>query len=494
MWGADQRRWLAATVVAVVLFVLVGASADNAARPSLAPSGWAPGLWLPFALSPAAVTGCLWAAYLIGGIGTYAALRAAPRGRLASLPWWPIVALGLLVLVTQPFGSADHVNYAAYGRIWVDSGDPYTQSPIAWAGGTDPVTSRVESPWTTAPSVYGPVATLLQGLTAVLDGDNLRQVVWCWQVVCVLAWLATRWLLRRLTDDHARVEVLWTLNPLVLGLGVFGAHVDLVAVPFAVAAIVLVGRSPAAAGMLAGLAAATKVTYAAVLAGLVLAWWLHERPRFARRLALGLGAALVTLAVVHLPFGRHTYDQLLAVRRSVSLATPWRLLLDGLSGTFGSPAMRTVISIGAAVLALALAGLLWRLTEGLAHGSPQGVVVRVTLVLTTAYTLAAPYSLPWYDMLTWALLPVLAASVLDAVLLARGVVMAWAYVPGRVLGMTPGVERVTLGFRRYVAPYVNLAVWLGLGALAARATPRGRRPRAGRPRGRRPRGSAPTSR
>ena len=35
------------------------------------------------------------------------------------------VVLGVLALLTGPFGSADHTNYAAYGRISALGGDPY---------------------------------------------------------------------------------------------------------------------------------------------------------------------------------------------------------------------------------------------------------------------------------------------------------------------------------------------------------------------------------
>ena len=46
--------------------------------------------------------------------------------------------------------------------------------------------------------------------------------------------------------------------------------------------------------------------------------------------------------------------------------------------------------------------------------------------------------------------------------------MAVAYVPGRVVGMTPTVERVTLWVRRTPVPYAVLLVW-GWLTLAASA-------------------------
>ena len=54
------------------------------------------------------------------------------RRRVAALrTWlWP-GGLALLALVTAPFGSADHVNYLAYGRILVTGGDPWVDAPIS---------------------------------------------------------------------------------------------------------------------------------------------------------------------------------------------------------------------------------------------------------------------------------------------------------------------------------------------------------------------------
>ena len=111
-------------------------------------------------------------------------------------------------------------------------------------GGLDPVTSRVEAPWTTEPSVYGPFGTLLHGLSAWVGGGSLREGVWVWQLLVVLSWLAVRALLRAVLDPdlHGRVDVLWTLNPLVVGIGVLGAHIDVVATALALAAVVVAAR------------------------------------------------------------------------------------------------------------------------------------------------------------------------------------------------------------------------------------------------------------
>lgn len=461
------------------ILLAVGLLGPSAAKPGLGPRGWAPGE-LPWAPSSALVTALLATAYLLGAAGVALALLRPPD---RAWSWRGPAALAGLALATGPFGSADHTNYAAYGRIAAQGGDPYLVPPVQWAGGADPVTSAVEPPWTETVSVYGPFATLLHMASSLAGGDSVRETVWVWQVLTVLAWLAVRLVLVRLASDPVRVDVLWTANPLVFGVGVLGAHLDVIATALALAALALASRSPAAAGLLTGLAMSTKITFGVVGMALLIAWLRDDPRQLARRAALCALGALVAVVPLHLWAGPHVFDQLGAARRSVSLATPWRPVLELLTGPVSPGVVRSLISGLSVVLFAALALALWRLTVGRAPDTVVGQSVRWALVLSTAYTLAAPYSLPWYDSLTWATLPVLAASALDLVLLARLAVMALAYVPGRVVGMTETVERVTLAFRRHVAPYAALLVWAAVVTLAGRSG-------SGRPGARRPRGPA----
>ena len=112
-----------------------------------------------------------------------------------------------------------------------------------------------------------------------------------------------------------------------------------------------------------------------------------------------------------------------------------------------------------------------------------GDAVRAAVVLSAAWVLTAPYALPWYDALVWAPLALVGPSLLDRALLARLVVLSLAYVPGRVVGLTPLVETLTLGFRRYVAPLLVLAVVVTVVRWALRGSAGGGRagPRAAPP-------------
>jgi hypothetical protein len=140
------------------------------------------------------------------------------------------------------------------------------------------------------------------------------------------------------------------------------------------------------------------------------------------------------------------------------------------------------------VVAVLLTVLLGRrLTERPIPRDPAvGSATTAAVVLLGAWVLSAPYALPWYDAMVWAFLPLVAPSRLDGALLARLGVLALGYVPGRVVGLGPQVERVTLGFRRDVAPWLVLAaiIVVVLWALSGR-------PRSPRPAGRRHPAPAP---
>jgi uncharacterized membrane protein len=395
--------------------------------------------------------------------------------------------LGVLALLTAPIGSADHTNYAAYGRIAAQGGDPYLVAPITWAGGLDPVTSAVEPPWTMTPSVYGPFGTALQALTSLVGHDNLRQTVWVWQLLIVAAWLTVRFLLRRAAlDDVARgrVDLLWTANPLVFGVAVLGAHVDLVATALALGAVYLAARRPWAAGLVLGATVSTKITFGIVALAILWSWRSLERKDLVRNATALVVSSLVVVVPLHLWAGPHVFDQLAKASKGVSLATAWRPVVNLLSAVMPLDAARTVVSASSAVAIIVLVWVLARLvrprpesqlspslqkpavTRQISAAQQTQSAMTATFVLTTAYALGAPYALPWYDLLTWATLPLMICTALDAILLARLTVMAMAYVPGRVVAMSSDVESLTLGFRKIMGP---LAAWLVLLAIVGAA-------------------------
>lgn len=494
-------RWaLAAVATSAVLIVGTAALGPSAASPALAAgTGWRAALppWsLGVEASSGLVTALLDTGYVLGGLGVALGLLAARRGE--AVPRWAIqiaCAAAVLAVLVPPLGSADHVNYAAYGRIAAGGGDPYLVAPVQWAGGRDPVTSAVEPPWTTTPSIYGPVATAVQAVTSLAAGDSLRATVWLWQLVCLASWLAVGRLLHRACPAGAgrtRAAWLWLLNPILLGLLLVGAHVDVVAAALGLGAIVLAGRRPFLAGLLLGAAIGVKLTAALIGPALLYALWRRHNRAAWRPVLAGLVGAVLVLAPAFAWAGPHVFDQLSRARRYVSLATPWRPFVDLLTGPVSNDAVRTGVVVLTPVVVAGVAVLLARMLRPVQMAAttaipdttaiPETSVTRdaalASVVLGAAYVLAAPYSLPWYDAMAWAPLALVAASALDAVLLVRLVAYAIAYVPGRVLGSSPAVQDLTLMLRREVTPWIGLALLVVLLRLAARRPPA----RAGSPR------------
>lgn len=479
-----RRGWIAATATSLVLLVLVGVLGDSAAVPGLGPSTPHPP-WDLAAHPPSwLVTALAAGAQVVGGVAVLVGLRAVAADGMPPVPVRVVGLCGLLavtaLVLVPPAGSADHLSYLAYGRIAAAGDDPYVVAPIGWRGGHDPVAGAVQPPWQQTPSVYGPVATALQAGVVLAGDGSLRLSVWWWQLVCAAAFGAIAILLDRLARPdparRARVAVLWTLNPLLLGQLVLGAHLDVVAAALGAGTLLLAARprlltGAFPAGILLGAAVGIKPPYA--LFGLAAVWALRRSswPDLARAVTAGAVGVIAVLVPCYLWAGPHAFDQLGTASRYTSLATPWRAaanLGDLLSGAGSVNAVAAPVSL---VLAAVLAVMLWRrrlarLEASAPSGGPDSAALkdgaRAALALSAAWVLVAPYALPWYDAMLWVPLALVGPSALDLLLLARAVVLAVAYVPGRVVTLGPTVESITLGIRTFVAPVLVLAVIVGV--------------------------------
>ncbi len=336
-------RWaVGGTAVCLTAWLVVAVLGPSAAAPALGAGVGA--LDLGLHPSSATVSVLMALSVLSGGVGLVGSVLAVSRG------WQPrrflvLAGVGALLLVlVPPVGSADHLSYAAYGRIAALGGDPYSQPPDAFAGGTDPVASAVRDPWRSTTSVYGPVGGLLMALCSVVGGDSVRTTVWAWQVLLLLAWalvaVVGHRVLRDVGDEgreRAWFGVLFTANPLLLTVGLGGAHADVLAGAAAVLALLLAARSPVLAGVALAVAVGTKLPYGVVAVGIVVAA-VSARRLTAGWLLRGALAALVLLVPAHLWAGVHVYDQTRTASRFVSLATVWRPLVE--AGCPGSSCCR----------------------------------------------------------------------------------------------------------------------------------------------------------
>jgi alpha-1,6-mannosyltransferase len=496
-FGPDRRGrlGLAFAAIAVALTVLTGLLGTSAAAPALPGRRISPPF--AFAAHPAAwlVTVLLDASILFGAAGlglVWTALRAdwAPPLRPLVRASYPAAAA---VVCVPPMGSADHLVYAAYGRLVATGGNPYVDTAHTLAARHDPIGLAVQPPWTNTPSVYGPVGTAEEALASWVGGSSVHTTVFVLSLLGALAFIAMGALLRRMGDPR-RVTLLFSLNPLLLFEAVNATHLDAFAALFAVAGLYLLHRrrdlvGAGAAGLLIGLGCATKLSLGlAVLAGL---WGLGLiglgvwGPR--RQLRPGL-AFLVTAAVAgalaYSPYGTAALTPAGNSSQMVSLGSVWRPLLNPMQHAFGDATARDLITTFGWVLMLVLVWLLAPAVKAGLPGRPAAPAGRAAeldprpsagleasralALLALAWVLAAPYSLPWYDVLAWAPLVVCLAGPVDLLAVARLAILSMAYVPGLDIPMPPGVTAWGTWIRADAAPVFSIAaiawcVLLGFG-------------------------------
>lgn len=484
---------VAAIGLSILATIVIGLLGPSAMVPDLADGVGrlhpGPGRQPPYSLdlSPDGhlVIGIAAAAIVLGAIGLAAGLftvRLMPSARRLLVAG--CLAAGVLAFL-PPSGSSDHLNYAAYGRIAALGHDPYVTVPADLPA--DPVTRAVEE-WRKTPSVYGPVATAVQTLSSHVGGDSIRLTVFALAVVNSVAFIVTGLLLHRLTRgdpvQQRRAALLWTANPLLVYHLVAGMHLDTLAIAPAVAGMLVLAamRSapdrPALAvplGVALGTGIAVKITTGLVVLGPV--WELRRRPVMS---ALVAGSALATVLACYWMAGPHALDQVRNASKTVSLATPWKLVKQALQAVFGPGAYHLWIQAGSLLLLVVLAVLLFR-RFGPPAGDPASGPA-VSLILVVAWLFAAPYALPWYDGLAFALLALVSASWLDVFVVARLAVLSLGYLPARQRDQPPDLGWLVDVVRAQVVPTILAVLTIGLLALAAMTARRRRAEAPGRTR------------
>lgn len=470
--GLAGTAGLAGIAASAVLTFVIALLGPSVVEPRL------PGAGQPFALpvhpGPHLMIGLSAAAIIVGAAGLGLALLASARG-LVIRPRILLVA-GIIVAVAlalvPPFGSADHLNYAAYGRMTVLGHNPYTTGAVNLPG--DPIADSVEAPWREEVSVYGPLASLEQAFASWIGGDSVRLTIFVLAVLNAAAFVLAGWLLYRYAGGPAgrmRAALLWTANPLLLYHLVAGMHVDTLGIALCVAALVALRRVAAARartglapGVLLGLAVAVKATVGLSVAGLVWVW----RGRW-RVVAWIAGGFVVAAGVAYAAGGPHVLDQTRSAARMVSLAVPWHLVAPHLDGALGHALSRQIISVATIVLTLALAVLLLRALPSVPDDPDgSGTAFRISAALNIAWLFGSSYVLPWYDGIAWALLAPLPRSRFDGVLLARTLVVSLAYLPARVVPLPADLGWLLTVGRAQVAPWLMLAILLALVVSARR--------------------------
>jgi hypothetical protein len=461
----------------------------------------------PAAYLVVALTG---AAILVATAGTACILSASKQGWLISPARLLLagIAGALLLAFLPPIGSADHLSYAAYGRMAITGHNPYTTTPAMLARLGDPIGRAVQD-WRNSPSVYGSLAVGVQALAASIGGTSVRLIIFVLSLANVAAFAGTglilHWLGRHDMHRQFRSAVLWTANPLLLAVLVAGAHVDSQAIVFGICAVAVavsglrltddrLGRQvviAASAGALVGLGFAVKVTTALIGAGIalgvVLTWrataqsagtgragtgragtaldgagslsarlpgsW-PERRRLAAVLAGLAGGFAVAAVAALLPWGLTMFAPAASGGSYTSIGSPWRAVRSGLRLIVGESAAEDVVKAGAVLLAVLLLALLVR------HVCRCGweFVPAMAFAFAFAWLLAWPYVLPWYDGLGWALLALLPASRIDWLMLARTAALAVGYLPARGVPLPAGLGWLETVVRTAVTPAALLVI------------------------------------
>ena len=308
-------------------------------------------------------------------------------------------AIVAVMVSLTPVGSSDTASYAAYGRITAQGGNPYTTTPLAWFGRHSEYFKVVGWAWKRQPSVYGPVATAVQRFAASIGGANVATTVWVLMILNGLVFVGIGLLLLKTSDDPVRATLFWVANPVLIQQLVGGGHLDTLVAGAAICSIQVARRvsgrwGDVLIGVLIGLACGVKAN--AVLIALGLAWPLLRRREWMRTARIAT-VALVTVALIYLPYGLVALRPLFTGLKLVVLPSPWYFLQWG--GTalgISSNTMGTVISF---LWPIAMIVLAWFIYQRISSDQPREVVA--PFALTFAWVLVAPWVFAWYTALAW---------------------------------------------------------------------------------------------
>jgi alpha-1,6-mannosyltransferase len=474
VWHRDHRYGLAGIIGATGLTWMAGALGPSVVTLTLGPrKTYLPPWYLPSGIVHPGewlVSVMVWAAILVGAVGLWVALRALADG------WQPRVrrlfalgtGLSLATITVPPLTSADVLMYAAYGRLQAIGMDPYDITPAeVFRGQYDPVLRWTERPWTDTPSVYGPITSWTQLLANRWGGDNMHDIVFWLQVFAVVPFILTCagavLLAHGDPRRQARATLLTIANPMLIWAVVAGAHNEALSVMFAVLGLMMMRKSPFAAGVGIGLAGCVKLSIG--IWGLAMLWAYRREPKKALLLCLG---TVIPMGLAYVVWAPTAFFQVLRNGGYVSVgswANPVFRFLDlFVTGTTAKIVTGVIAYAGLFVIAWMLFRVIgWTAAPGLTPGDdpqrdPLTIALRTALVLSTAWLITSMYTLSWYDLIAWVPLAVLAASKLDRIMLLRIAPLSLAYVPGRAIDVGPALDFTANRVRDTLSPLVQIAV------------------------------------
>jgi hypothetical protein len=371
------------------------------ARPSLDPAR----------IRPIVLIGAAWVAF---GCAAWLVRKVAVRLAVGLILIGGI-AVQVVALAGPPQGSSDMYRYIWDGRVQAAGIDPYLYAPgdagvaklrddFLWSGTgpghyVDCVRNKKDSAVPAdslvkgctvmnrpkVPTVYPPVAeAYFLAVQLAAPADNSTTPMQAAAALCaVVVTLILLFGLRRL-GKNVRLAALWAWCPTVAIEAGQNAHVDVVAVAFTAAALLLLARARTGGrtvlgGVLLGLAIATKVTPVLVVpAVLRRGWWLI------------CSSAGIAISLVYAP-------HVLAVGRKIIGFFPGYLNQAGYSTGNGFGVIALVVHGKAATMvAVVLLGLV--ALAILRYGDPDQPWRGAVLMTAAAMAVCTP-QFPWYAIL-----------------------------------------------------------------------------------------------
>ncbi len=328
------------------------------------------------------LSGVMLAMYVLYVVAFRLAERLRARWTVAAL-----LAIHLAFLLSPPLQYTDVFNYVHYGRMGVLQGlNPYTVIPALSPHGD---ASFALSNWRHLLSPYGPAFTLFSYALVPL---GVAGFFWTIKLAVALASLGTLALVWRgaqlLGRSPASAVAFVGFNPIVLVWGLGADHNDSLMLFFAVLAVYLTLRTPAApraAGAALVLAVFIKASAAVLLPVFLAAGHRRGLVRGGRAAAVVLGTASV------IAFGLHTPDLLTQSRLVTAIGLP-NLLGLALGQGGETPALHLGVELG---LVAAVGGCTAAVLRGRLNWLTAAAVV------LSALTVSLSWAVPWY--LLWVL-------------------------------------------------------------------------------------------
>ncbi len=427
---ADPKIAVTVSGLGLLLGMLVGATAPNEETLPLR---------LPFSHLLPALNNSLAGPFMLYTGNVLACLGLAGMLWAHSQGWRPdprrllLVSAAIVAVMVSltPVGSSDTASYAAYGRIAALGGNPYSTTPLRALGAHSLYTVAVGTQWRTTPSVYGPLATVLQRFAATIGGSGAATTIWILMILNGLVFIGVGWLLLKTSDDPIRATLFWAANPVLIQQLVSGGHLDTFVAAAAICAIQVARRvsgkwGDVLIGILIGLACGVKIN--AALIGIGLAWPLLRRHEWLRTGRIAV-VALITVAFQYSFFGGPgvVLKPLVTASKQVTWPSPWWFIDEIGKHAFGaSPgALSLLTSVVWPIAMFVVAALVYR---RISSEQPREVVA--PFALTFAWIVVAPWVLAWYTALAWVTLTQVPRNRMTRWLTIVTVVLAFCHSSG----------------------------------------------------------------